>query len=85
MGSESPASRARYYLDKALFTLKRMIAEEPHNKEDIIEGSKTLKRLLSENYKVLGEDFCIEKGSEIEDMIRDYLKYEDPSLGDELK
>ena len=80
MESESPESRARYYLEKAIFTLKQMITDEPHHKTDIVTGVHKLKDLLSENYEKLGDDFCIEKGLELESMLEDYLKYDDPSL-----
>ena len=54
-----------------------MILEEPEEKETIITQGNKMKGLLATGYEVMGSDFCIDKGVELNQALDDYFKYYD--------
>lgn len=79
----SNESKARFYVDKSIFLIKTMISRDApkHEMEDAV---KAIKDTLSESYHLLGEDFCIEKGRELEQIWQDYMDYSMGFSGDSL-
>lgn len=75
-------SKAKYFIDQAISTLRQLVIIKSEEKEDIMYNVGRLKKLLADNSNDFGIDYCIDKGSEIEAIVKDYLKYDDPEKQD---
>ena len=77
--------KAKVNIEQSVSMLRRMTLDYPEKKEDILDYAQRIKQVLSENAKpfLLDSDFCIDKGSEVEQIIKDYLKYDDPDKDDD--
>lgn len=69
-------AKTKRSIDQAIFIIKHMIVNN-YPKEDMEEPVRRIKKNISENFKWIGEDFCIEKGLELETIWNSYLKYEE--------
>ena len=69
------AAKARYLIDSSIDIIRDIMVKytgDPCIKENI---DITL-NILATDFEVLGEDFCIEKGQELKQLLDDYHKHE---------
>lgn len=64
-GKKLSKARSKYFIDRAIFLVKKMILED-QPKDEIKKSIIRIKGILSQNCDILGEDFCIDKGMELE-------------------
>jgi len=73
-GLELHRAKVKHNIDKSIFIIKHMIVND-YVKEDMDKAVEKIKKTLSDNYEWLGEDFCIDKGAELDMVWKDFLKY----------
>ena len=75
----SPESAARYEIEKAIFNIRQAMATYP----DIAEIKDTIESvlgLMSRNAQTIGEDFCIEKGIQLKNLLKDHMEFDVPHI-----
>jgi len=75
-GKHLYVARAKRSIDQSIFLIKALISRG-FTEEELTEEIDTIKKSISDNSELLGEDFCIEQGFDLEVFLKDYRGLEE--------